>query len=97
MDGTLQQTIERVSTKAQVLVEKYGALLKAKEEADRRIAELEREVEEQRKSIERLTAERDYLQIATTIAPNRKTVERSRAILSGLVREIDRCIADLTE
>lgn len=97
MGGTLQETIERVSTKARVLVEKYAVLLKAKQEADLRIESLQREVDEQRKQIERLNAQIEYLRLSTTIAPDRKAVERSRVILSGLVREIDKCIADLTE
>ena len=35
--------------------------------------------------------------MATTIAPERKDVERTRALLASLVREIDKCIADLKE
>ncbi len=97
MAGNLQQTIERVNNKAKILVEKYATLLKAKEEADMRVEQLSEQVAQMKKTIETLQSQVEYLRIATTIAPDRKDVERSRAILSGLVREIDRCIADLTD
>ena len=47
--------------------------------------------------IERLTQEVEYLKIATTIVPDRTQVENSRAILTKLVREIDKCILELKE
>lgn len=97
MAGNLQQTIERVNNKAKILVEKYATLLKAKEEVDMRVEQLSEQVAQMKKTIETLQSQVEYLRIATTIAPDRKDVERSRAILSGLVREIDRCIADLTD
>lgn len=97
MAGNLQQTIERVNNKAKILVEKYATLLKAKEDADMRIEQLSEQVEQMKKTIETLQSQVEYLRIATTLTPNRRDVEHSRAILSGLVREIDRCIADLTD
>lgn len=97
MADSLQQRIERVSRKAHVLVEKYATLLDAKHEADARIESLQAEVDDQRKRIEQLQAEVEYLKISTTIVHNRDDVEKSRALLSGLVREIDQCIADLTD
>lgn len=97
MAGNLQQTVERVNNKAKILVEKYATLLKAKNEADMRIGQLSEQVEQMKKTIETLQSQVEYLRIATTLVPDRRDVERSRAILSGLVREIDRCIADLTD
>ncbi len=97
MAGNLQQTIERVNNKAKILVEKYATLLKAKQDADMRIEQLSEQVEQMKKTIETLQSQVEYLRIATTLTPDRRDVERSRAILSGLVREIDRCIADLTD
>ena len=97
MAGNLQQTIERVNNKAKILVERYATLLKAKNEADMRIEQLSEQVEQMKKTIETLQSQVEYLRIATTLVPDRRDVERSRTILSGLVREIDRCIADLTD
>ena len=39
MPGELKQTIERVSNKAKILVERYHVLLESKRQADARILE----------------------------------------------------------
>ena len=62
-----------------------------------RIQELESTVLTLRKEVERLTLETEYLRIATTVAPTTADIERSRAVLSELVREIDKCITELNE
>jgi len=97
MAGDLQQTIERVNNKAKILVERYMTLLKAKEEADARVEQLSTQVEQMKKTIETLQTQVEYLKMTTTLTPDHRDVERYRTILSGLVREIDRCIADLTD
>ncbi len=97
MAGNLQQTLERIRSKSGLLTERYRVLLKEKEAGDERIKELEATNIRQQREIEQLRQEVEYLKIATTINPDRKEVERSRAILSGLVREIDKCILELNE
>ncbi|MDE5625187.1 MAG: hypothetical protein K2I61_02580, partial [Muribaculaceae bacterium] len=62
-----------------------------------RVAELEAELESSRKLAGKLQQEVEFLKIATTIAPERKDVEQTRALLAELIREIDKCIADLKE
>ena len=54
------------------------------------------QVERQSREIADLRHQVEYLKVATSIAPSREAVEQSRAVLSELVREIDKCIADLT-
>lgn len=97
MAGNLQETLERISNKAALLTERHAILRKEKNLADARIEELNATILKQRKEIESLQQEIEYLKIATTIIPNHKDVEKSRAILSGLVREIDKCISELSE
>lgn len=97
MAGNLQQTLERIRGKAGLLTERYALLRKEKEAGDSRIKELEATVMRQQQEIERLRQEAEYLKVVTTLNPDRKDVERSRAILSGLVREIDKCILELNE
>ena len=84
----LQQTIDRVNAKTQILLERYALIRRRRDEAEAKVAELEA-------ALTKLQAE--FLQIATTLTPSRKDVERSRALLTELVREIDKCIADLNE
>jgi len=97
MADNLQHTLQRLRNKADLLIERHNLLRQEKNVADARIEELNSIIEQQKKEIEQLRQEVEYLKIATTIVPDRKDVERSRAILSGLVREIDKCILDLSE
>ena len=97
MAGNLQETLDRISKKSEILVEKYLVLVAEKKSADARIEELSTLLTARNKEIETLKQEIEYLKIATTITPNHKDVERSHAILSGLVREIDKCINELSE
>ncbi len=91
MPGELKQTIERVSNKAKILVERYHVLLESKRQADARILEQDAMILAQKKEIE------SYLQIATNVIPDNSQTERTRTLISTLVREIDRCINDLTQ
>lgn len=97
MADDLKARLDSISNKAKLLTELYVALRQEKQTADCRIEELNNIVNNQQKEIERLTQEVEYLKIATTIVPDRNQVENSRAILSKLVREIDKCILELKE
>ncbi len=97
MADNLQQTLERIRNKAGLLTERYVVLYQEKRAGDQRINELEATIVRQKQEIEKLQQEVEYLKIATTLNPDRKDVERSRAILSELVREIDKCILELNE
>lgn len=97
MAGNLQETIESIKAKVRVVIDRQALLLKEKEEVEARVLMLEEVIDQQRKEIERLRLETEYLKIASTLSPSRDDVEHTRAILSGLVREIDKCITDLTE
>ncbi|MBQ9076819.1 MAG: hypothetical protein IJY31_03140 [Muribaculaceae bacterium] len=97
MAGNLQQTLERIRNKAGLLTERYAVLRREKSAGDERIKELEAELTRRQQEIEKLQMENEYLKVVTTLIPDRKEVERSRAILAGLVREIDKCILELNE
>lgn len=97
MPGELKQTIERVSNKAKILVERYHVLLESKRQADARILEQDAMILAQKKEIESLRQQVEYLQIATNVIPDNSQTERTRTLISTLVREIDLCINDLTQ
>ncbi|MDE5607767.1 MAG: hypothetical protein K2I64_02400 [Muribaculaceae bacterium] len=61
------------------------------------MADRDATIREQKREIERLTQQVDFLTVVSTTLPAPGDIEKSRAILSGLVREIDKCIKDLTE
>jgi chromosome segregation ATPase len=97
MAGELQQTIERLRAKMLVVSDRFALVVNQRDQALAKIAELEGELAKERKQTEQLKQENDFLRIATTIAPERKDVAQTRALLAELVREIDKCIADLKE
>lgn len=80
-----------------VASDRFNIVREQRDAAQERVAQLEKELDASRKTIEKLSQEVEFLRIATTIAPERKDVEQTRAMLSQLVREIDNCIADLKE
>lgn len=97
MAGSLQETIHNLKAKAGIILDRQALLTKEYNAACERIKQLEDTILTLRKEVERLSLEKEYLSIATTIAPTTADIERSRAVLSELVREIDKCITELNE
>lgn len=48
------------------------------------------------RNIDDLNRQIEYLKVASVLTPNHHDVEETRAILSELVREIDKCINQLS-
>ena len=97
MVADLKQTITRLNEKARFITQRYSVTLSQKEAALQTIEQQKQTIESQRKEIERLKTQVEYLTIAATLAPKREDVELTRSTISNLVREIDRCLADLNE
>lgn len=97
MVGNLQQRIDRVRSKAEFLTERYRRLAEEKRATDKIVADLQLTVQRQQKELALLRQQIEYLTVVTTISPSRENVEKSRTILSELVREIDKCITELTD
>lgn len=97
MANDLQQTLERLNRKSLNMIERYQSVLQAKQAAEKRIIELETTIDTMRNRIETLERQVEYLSVVTTAFPSREEVKRSQARISELVREIDKCISDLSE
>lgn len=97
MAGNLQQRLDSLKSKAEILTSRYRRLADEKRAADAMISDLRSTIERQQKELSHLRQQIEYLTVVTTIVPRREDVERSRVILSELVREIDKCITDLTD
>lgn len=93
----LDDTLVRIVRKAELLTDRYEVLNEAKREAEARVVELEQTVSDLKEEVRRLKTEVEYLTVVNVISPTREDIDRSRAKLSGLVQEINKCIADLTE
>lgn len=97
MAGDLQQTVGRLKAKMLVLADRFRLVCKERDDARERIADLEKQLDKHRKQCDELQQQVDFLKIATTIAPQRSEVEQTRSLLTDLIRDIDKCIADLKE
>lgn len=97
MAGNLQQRLDSLRSKAQLLTQRYVNLANQKREADERIASLQATIESQRKEMAIMRQQIEQFQVVSVLAPRREDVERTRTLLAELVRDIDKCINELTE
>lgn len=96
MAGNLQQRIDRLQSKATLLADRYKAVKRGREEAEVRAAELQAEVLRLERELSLKNAEIERLKVSSVLTPDHRDVEATRAFLSELVREIDKCIAQLS-
>lgn len=92
MAGNLQQRIDKIEAKGALLAERFAHISEAKRKADERIAELDATISSLRREIADLSRQIEYLKVASVLTPDHRDVEETRAMLSELVREIDKCI-----
>lgn len=93
----LQQQLERVNAKTTLVLEKYALMQQRLEQARAEIARLNDELRRSRQSIEALEMRLEYLSVSHTVASSGDELQRAKALISELVREIDLCIADLND
>jgi len=96
MAGNLQQRIDKIEAKGALLAERFTLMRDAKRKADGQIAELNVTIAGLRRDIADLTRQVEYLKVASVLTPDHRDVEETRAMLSELVREIDKCINQLS-
>lgn len=95
MPENVQDIARSIDSKVRVIVERQ-TMLSERVVAER--AESERlrvMVKELSARVEQLKAENEYLSVMRAVSVTPHQAEQSRALLAGLVREIDRCIAEL--
>lgn len=97
MASELEQSIVRIGEKSRFLVERYKVAVAQRDDALEQNRQLTARIEACEKTIDELRRQLHYLTIASNIAPTRESLEEARAIVSELVREVDRCIADIAE
>ncbi|MCM1077514.1 MAG: DUF3450 domain-containing protein [Bacteroides sp.] len=96
MAANLQERIDKIQAKAALMVELHGQLQRALDDARKRIDELESVISRQQRELEERDRQIEYLKVASVLSPDHRDVEEARAVLSGLVREIDKCINQLS-
>lgn len=96
MAGNLQQRIDKIEAKGALLAERFTLIRDAKRQADGQIAELNATIAGLHRDIADLTRQVEFLKVASVLTPDHRDVEETRAMLSELVREIDKCINQLS-
>lgn len=96
MAVSLQQRIDRIKSKAAVLNERYIAMSKARDDAERRVAERDAEIDGLRRQLAERDREIERLKVSNVLTPDHRQVEQTRQLISSLVRDIDKCIAQLS-
>lgn len=97
MAVNLQQQLERVSAKALLVLEKYRMLNDEKSALESENERLKADLLSRDRELEQLRQKVEYQRIASTLVPDRADLEQTRALITNLVRDIDRCIADLMD
>ena len=97
MADTLSDIIGRMLGRLQILVEKYNALKAYNQQLNEEKSALEKEIQRQKKEIEVLTMENQYLRIARISAPDKESIAKSRELVAKLVRDVEKCIEQLNE
>ena len=87
---------QRLKEKAALVAQRYHAAIAQRDEARSEAAALREELARRDEEIRRLKTDVENLTVVTTAFPSKEAVAQSRKYLSGLVREIDQCITDLT-
>lgn len=92
-----KKLVRSLKEKHELLIERYLKAASERDDALRRVADLEFTTRQQERELERLRQKVEYLTVVSSVALSHEEIDKSRALLSGLVREIDKCIIDLTE
>ncbi|MEG2242141.1 MAG: hypothetical protein RSC87_01490 [Muribaculaceae bacterium] len=97
MAANLHETLNRLRNKSEVLIERYKALEEEKKAVARQNTDLMKTIAILKKELEQSSVDNEYLRLAKSISSNPGELEKSRAIISKLVRDVDKCISQLTE
>lgn len=97
MPTSIEHLISNLETKAKLLQKRHEYLQERIDSRDAEIMALKKELELEKRRNSELRQQIEYLQVVHSVTPSREDVNQTRAILTGLVREIDKCIADLSD
>lgn len=96
MADSLSERLQSLSVKARMLLHRYEELERSKRDSEAELERLRQTVTSQRREIETLKAKAEQARIASVMATAHADVEQARTFIAGLVRDIDKSIAQLT-
>ena len=97
MAVNLEELIERLQRKMLVLIDKYKLLETDKKSVDEENVSLKAEIVNLKKQLELTNTEKDFIRIARNISNTPDDLAKNKAVLIQLVRDVDKCIAQLTD
>ena len=97
MAGNLQQRLDGLKSKTDLVLARNQALQERLDAAKSLVTSLEEAIRDKDNEIAMLRQRIEHLTVVTTLAPDHRDVEHTRAFLSGLLRDIDKCISELSE
>lgn len=95
MASELRDTLQRLQHKSEVLIEKYHALSQQCQQLTQQLTQQQERCQQLEQKVQRLQSENEYMRMAHAVAPTPQAVQQSRAMIARIVRDIDRCIAQL--
>ena len=93
----LHEQLERVNAKTTMVLEKYALMQTRLIQARAEIARLHSELRAKEQELEALQLKVEYLTVSHAVTPGGDELQATKALIAELVREIDRCIADLND
>lgn len=97
MPESFETRLSSLSKKTELLLERYRLIAEQRDEAYRQIRDLNGQLDKARKQIRELSTEVEYLKVVNSMEPAAGDTEKTRALLSELVWEIDKCISQLND
>lgn len=97
MASSLSQRLEALRVKSRMLTDRYRQANESLRQAREQIASLQAVCDKQQQQIKELRLQSEQLKVASVLSPDHRDVEAVREFLTGLVREIDKSIAQLSQ
>lgn len=95
--NNLSQIVETLESNVSRLISELNNLKKENDALRQIKSELEEKVVTQEKTIERLTEENKMVKVANSIVGSKEGKHLTKLKINTLIREIDKCIAQLSE
>jgi len=96
MAADLQQLIDGLSAKAQVLTDRYALVVNQRDralEANRKLRQALLDSQAEAAGVRR---QLELLRVTSSLTPGDADISATRTLLSDMLREIDKCINELT-
>lgn len=97
MAADLQQLIDGLSAKTRVLAERYAIVVSQRDRVIAANKELRHALRQSQSEVGRLRQRLELLSVSANLTPDSTDIAATRTMLSGLLREIDKCITELTD